>query len=491
MATTLKTTTQIPTDLREWLKKIDEIGELQVVTGANTDEDIGMATEILGRTRPSKATIFDEIVGYKKGWRVLSNGLGSFKRIAVTLGLPIDGTPHELVKAWQERVRKGITTIPAEVVKDGPVFENVMRGSEVDVLKFPTPKWHEFDGGRYIGTGSFDVTKDPDDGWVNLGTYRVMVQNKNTVGFYISPGKHGRQHRDKWFARGEKMPVAFVPGGDPLLFLAACTEIPFGITEYDWAGGVRGAPYRVVTGPVTGLPIPADAEIVMEGFASETDKMVEGPFGEWTGYYASGEREEPVMRIEAIYHRNDPIILASPPNVPPDEQSFYRAFMRSARLRGDIEAASIPGVTGVWCHEVGGSRLFNAISITQKYAGHARQVGHAAATVHSGAYLGRYTIVVDDDIDVMDLEEVLWAMCTRSDPSESIDIIPRMWSGPLDPRIHPDRKGLSSRAIIDATRPWEWRDKFPRSQLPTPETKRRAMEKWGWLVGKGEKPKGR
>jgi 4-hydroxy-3-polyprenylbenzoate decarboxylase len=484
----MKTTTQTPTDLREWLKRIDEIGELQVVTGANTDEDIGMATEILGRTRPSKATIFDEIVGYKKGWRVLSNGLGSFKRIAVTLGLPLDGTPHELVKAWQERVRKGITTIPAEVVKDGPVFENVMRGSEVDVLKFPAPKWHEFDGGRYIGTGSFDVTKDPDDGWVNLGTYRVMVQNKNTVGFYISPGKHGRQHRDKWFARGEKMPVAFVPGGDPLLFLAACTEIPFGITEYDWAGGVRGAPYRVVKGPVTGLPIPADAEIVMEGFASETDKMTEGPFGEWTGYYASGEREEPVMRIEAIYHRNDPIILASPPNVPPDEQSFYRAFMRSARLRGDIEAASIPGVTGVWCHEVGGSRLFNAISITQKYAGHSRQVGHAAATVHSGAYLGRYTIVVDDDIDVMDLEEVLWAMCTRSDPSESIDIIPRMWSGPLDPRIHPDRKGLSSRAIIDATRPWEWRDRFPRSQLPTPETKRRAMEKWGWLVGKGEKP---
>ncbi|HYR94173.1 MAG TPA: UbiD family decarboxylase [Methylomirabilota bacterium] len=488
MATTLKTTTQTPTDLREWLKRIDEIGELQVVTGANTDEDIGMATEILGRTRPSKATIFDEIVGYKKGWRVLSNGLGSFKRIAVTLGLPLDGTPHELVKAWQERVRKGITTIPAEVVKDGPVFENVMRGSEVDVLKFPAPKWHEFDGGRYIGTGSFDVTKDPDDGWVNLGTYRVMVQNKNTVGFYISPGKHGRQHRDKWFARGEKMPVAFVPGGDPLLFLAACTEIPFGITEYDWAGGVRGAPYRVVKGPVTGLPIPADAEIVMEGFASETDKMTEGPFGEWTGYYASGEREEPVMRIAAIYHRNDPIVLASPPNVPPDEQSFYRAFMRSARLRGDIEAASIPGVTGVWCHEVGGSRLFNAISITQKYAGHARQVGHAAATVHSGAYLGRYTIVVDDDIDVMDLEEVLWAMCTRSDPSESIDIIPRMWSGPLDPRIHPDKKGLSSRAIIDATRPWEWRDKFPRSQLPTPETKRRAMEKWGWLVGKGERP---
>src|SRR5437762_12261623 len=165
------------------------------------------------------------------------------------------------------------------------------------------------------------------------------------------------------------------------------------------------------------------------------------------------------------------------------------AFMRSARLRGDLEAASIPDIVGVWCHEVGGTRLFNAVSISQRYAGHARQVGHAAASVHTGAYLGRYTVVVDDDIDVMDLEQVLWAMCTRSEPAESIDIIPRAWSGPLDPRIHPDKKGFSSRAIIDATRPWEWRDRFPVSQLPTPETKRLALERWGWLVGKGEKPK--
>ena len=169
--------------------------------------------------------------------------------------------------------------------------------------------------------------------------------------------------------------------------------------------------------------------------------------------------------------------------VPPDEQSFYRAFMRSARLRGDMENASIPGIKGVWCHEVGGSRLFNVIAIEQRYAGHARQVGHAAASVHTGAYLGRYTVVVDTDIDPMDLELVMWAICTRSEPAESIDIIPRMWSGPLDPRIQPGKKGFSSRAIIDATRPFEWRDQFPRSQQPTPEWRRKAMEKWGWLLG--------
>ncbi|TME60324.1 MAG: UbiD family decarboxylase, partial [Chloroflexi bacterium] len=168
MTTTIPTKVSTPTDLRDWLTRVDALGELQTVRGANTEEDIGMATELLGRTRPSKATLFDEIKGYRKGFRVLSNGLGSFPRIAVTLGLDPNASPHELVRSWQERVRKGIPTIPAEVVKDGPVFENVLRGSEVNCLMFPAPKWHEFDGGRYLGTGSFDITRDPDEGWVNL-----------------------------------------------------------------------------------------------------------------------------------------------------------------------------------------------------------------------------------------------------------------------------------------------------------------------------------
>src|SRR5437868_4198226 len=131
MATTIRTDVKTPTDLRDWLRRVDEAGELQTVAGANTEEDIGMATELLGLTRPSKATLFDEIVGHQKGFRVLSNGLGSFKRLAITLGLPLDASPHELVRTWQERVRKGIPSIPAEVVKDGPVFENVMRGNDI------------------------------------------------------------------------------------------------------------------------------------------------------------------------------------------------------------------------------------------------------------------------------------------------------------------------------------------------------------------------
>lgn len=469
------------TDLRDWIKQIEAMGDLRHVTGANAEEDIGQATDVLHHTEGSPAVLFDQIPGYEPGFRVLVNAFNTHRRICFTLGVPHDVPLAEMQDAWRKK-RKAMKPIPPVEVSDGPVMENIMRGDDVNVLKFPAPKWHPKDGGRYLGTGSFDITRDPDEGWVNLGTYRVMVHNAKQVGYYISPGKHGRIQRQKYFDRGEEMPVAMVIGGHPLHFLAACTEIPYGLSEYDWIGGIQGEPVKVIKGPVTGLPIPADAEIVLEGFASPTERLWEGPFGEWTGYYASDTRPEPVLNVKAVYYRNNPIILGAPPNKPPDEQARYRAFLRSALLRDDIEAAGVPDVQGVWAHEVGGSRLFLAVSIKQRYPGHARQAGHIAAMCHAGAYLGRFVVVVDEDIDPTNLEEVMWALCTRCDPVRDTDIIQRAWSGPLDPAIHPDEKGHNSRMIFEATRPYEWRDKFPAVSNLTPEEAKVARERWGWLV---------
>ncbi|HEV2010949.1 MAG TPA: UbiD family decarboxylase, partial [Candidatus Limnocylindria bacterium] len=179
--------TQTFRDLRDWLKRIDELGELRVVRGVRSEDEIGMATELAGRVHGTPALLFDEIPGYKKGFRVLSNALGWFPRLALTLGLDPKASPEDLVKTWQKRVSAGITPIPATEVKDGPIFENVKRGADVDMTIFPAPKWHEDDGGRYIGTGGFDITRDRDNGWVNLGCYRVMLHDKNKLGFYISP----------------------------------------------------------------------------------------------------------------------------------------------------------------------------------------------------------------------------------------------------------------------------------------------------------------
>ncbi len=469
------------TDLREWIAQLEKKGEVKQVKNATWQEDIGLITEVVGHTRGAPAVLIDEIPGHAPGYRVLVNPFHSFKRIALSLGLPEDTDVWTALKAWRERIMNAKPIEPVEV-EEGPVLENILLGDDVDVMKFPTPLWHEADGGRYLGTASADITRDPDSGWINLGTYRVMVHDKNRVGFYISPGKHGRIHREKYFAKGEPCPLAVAIGMNPLLYLASCSEVPPNVSEYAWAGGIRGEPIKVIRGQITGLPIPADAEIVLEGFAYPNEKLVEGPFGEWTGYYASASREEPVMQVKAIYHRNNPIIVGSPPNRPPDEQSHYRAFMRSALMWEEIEKAGVPDVTGVWCHEAGGSRLFVAVSIKQRYFGHSRQAMHIAAMCHTGAYLGRYVVVVDEDVDVTDLEQVIWAMCTRSDPERSIDIIKRAWSGPLDSAIPPEEKGFNSRALIDATRPWEWRDRFPKVNAPSPAVEKKAREKWGWLA---------
>ncbi|MPZ15534.1 MAG: UbiD family decarboxylase [Chloroflexi bacterium] len=468
-------------DLRDWIRHIDAMGQLKTVHGANVDEDIGQATDVLHHTPGSPAAIFENVAGYRPGFRVLVNSFNTHPRIAFTLGIPHDVPLAEMQEAWRKRLHAFQPVAPVEV-SDGPVMANVMRGDDVNVLIFPAPKWHPMDGGRYLGTGSFDVTRDPDEGWVNCGTYRVMVHNEKQVGYYISPGKHGRIQRQKYFDRGEPCPVAMVIGSHPLMFLASCTEIPYGLSEFEWVGGIAGEPVKVIRGPITGLPFPADAEIVLEGFASPTERIKEGPFGEWTGYYASDTRPEPVLNVQAVYYRDDPIVLGAPPNKPPDEQARYRAFLRSALLRDDIEKAGVPDVQGAWCHEVGGSRLFLAVSIKQRYAGHARQAGHVAAMCHAGAYLGRYVVVVDEDIDPTNLEDVLWAMCTRSDPERSLDLIKRAWSGPLDPAIHPDEKGHNSRLIIDACRPFEWRDKFPPVSNLTPEQQKVARERWSWLI---------
>ncbi len=472
--------------LRDWMAQVEQMGELLCIDGADCEEEIGALTDILQHDDAAPAVLFDNIPGYPKGFRVLCNSFGGQRKNTI-LGFPTEFDKVALSEAFLGEYRRVVDTpLPYKIVTDGPVMENTMTGDDVDLLRFPTPFWHHGDGGRYIGTGCFNVTRDPDEGWINLGTYRVMLHDRNSLGFYISPGKHGRIHRDKYAERGERMPVCLVIGADPMTYLVGCNSVPYGICEYDIAGAYRGRPVEVIETGVTGLPFPANAEIVIEGFVEPGNTRAEGPFGEWTGYYGSKVNSAPVLDVEAVYYRNDPIILGCPPQRPPGENSRYRAVVRSAMLRDELTRAGIPDVTGVWCHEVGGTRMFVAVSVKTRYPGHSMQTGHMASQCGGGAYAGKYVVVVDDDINVADLDEVIWAMSTRSDPATSIDIIRGARSTPLDPRIPPEEKAkgnmTNSRAIIDACRPFHWKDSFPEVNTPDPELTARVRAKYGHLL---------
>jgi len=469
-------------DLRDLLVRFEEMGELEKIDGADWRLEIGAVSETVAARNPGRAPalLFDNIPGYPKGFRILSGAANAYRRLAVVLGLPEPRDETELVRAVRARMATEFKPIPPVELPTGPVMENVMRDEAVDLLAFPAPFVHEHDGGRYIGTDDAVLMRDPETGWVNAGTYRVMVHDRNTVAIWMSPGKHGRLIRDKYFAKGAPCPVVITCGQDPLLFIAAHQEIDHGVDELAYAGGQRGRAIEFVRSELHGLPIPAFAEVVLEGEMLPDQTRLEGPFGEFMGYYASEATELPVVRIRRVYWRTNPILTLAIPSRPPENFTFARATVKSALIWNEVEKAGLPGVAGVWCHEAGAGRLFNVIAIRQLYPGHASQAGFLAATCHAGNYAGRWVVVVDEDIDPTNMFDVIWAMATRCDPPEDIQFLKRAWSTPLDPLLRAP-PWQNNRAIVDACRPYDWKDKFPRVAEASPELKRRIAEKWPHL----------
>ena len=473
-------------DLRAFVERADQQGELRRVDGADWNLEIGALTELVAFQPNPPALLFDRIQGYPAGYRVLTNALNNQRRVAWALGLPDEARGVDLVQGVREKLR-GFQPIPPREVEGGPVCENVLSGSDVDLWRFPVPHWHEGDGGRYIGTGCQVITRDEQTGWINVGTYRVQAHDRAVAGLYMSPGRHGRAAMEPYWARGESAPVLVVCGGDPTMMVASAQFFPWQVSEYDYLGWIRGEPLEVVRGEYTGLPMPATAEIVLEGEVPPPGREhhPEGPFGEWTGYYASGERAEPIIHVKNVYHRRDPVLHGTPPLRPPASSSGAYLF-RAALVWDALETAGISDLRGVYQLESGASFLLLVISLKQRYNGHARQAAMAASGTRAGAYMTKFTIVVDEDIDPSNPLDVLWAIATRCDPETSIDVIRQCWSTPLDPRLSPEKRAAgdfsASRAIIDATRPFAWRDQFPPVSAVSPALKQQMLEKYASLL---------
>jgi UbiD family decarboxylase len=477
-----------PLDLRAWLDHVREFGELTEVSGAHWNLELGAISELNVKKAVPHALLFDDIPDYSPGFRVLTCSTSSPSRLSSLLRLDLQRSHGGLVETLRGRPRQwqaAAARFNPVTVDDGPVFENTDTDEVVDLFKFPSPLWHEKDGGRYIGTGCMVVTRDLDSDWVNVGTYRVMVHDRNHVGLDMIPGKHGAIQYDKYMKAGKPFPVAIVVGCDPLGYLISGIEVPFGMCEYNYIGAILGKPVEVVNAPLTGLPIPSHAEIVIEGWAHPGDERIEGPFGEFHGYYPGKAATAPVVTIERIYYRNRPILLGSPPAKPPNDYSYSKAVMRSALLMDALQAAGVPDVAALWAHEIGGARMFNVVAIRQRYAGHARQAGHILSQCGVGAYMSRYSVVVDEDIDPSNLQEVMWAVATRTDPDIDIDIIKRGMGSKNDPMsiAYTTSAPLTSKAIIDACRPYDFLAQFPAVAEASKELQQQVLAKWHHVLG--------
>lgn len=470
-------------DLREFLALLEERGELKNVHNAHWKLEIGAITELMAEQQ-GPALLFDKIPDHAEGFRVVTNMWASLARCALVTGMPPEVSGLDYVKKWRELVH-AYKPVPPKVVKDGPVMENIQRGKDVNMLQFPTPWWHELDGGRFIGTGSCTILRDPESGKVNFGTYRVQLHDDKLLGFYKAPGSPAHTIRQRYWEKGQNCPVAISFGHDPALY-AASTFGALQMEEYEFAGYLRGEPIEVIIGPVTGLPIPANSELVIEGEAPPPSKEMhlEGPFGESPGYYAHGALQEPVIHVKAVYYRNNPIIQGEPPLKPPLVNSLRHCLWSAASMWDQLEMLGFPDITGVYWPDATRHSMY-IISLKQRYPGHAMAVGMAAA---SHCYFARIIILVDDDIDPSNLDDVLWAVSSRCEPAESINILKGMKSGPLDPRMTPEDKErgnyLCSVAVIDACKPYHWKDRFPPTNKISDELRQETLEKWRSLFGK-------
>ena len=470
---------QAALDLRVFMDRVEQVGELKHMRGADWNLEIGGLTEILADSHPAPAILFDEIKGYPKGFRILTNVLQSQRREALVLGLPPETKGLELLKIVKGRL-SNLKPIPPTDVGEGPILENIVSDEKVNIFNFPVPLWHEMDGGRFIGTFDAVITKDPDSGYVNLGTYRVQVHDEKTVGLFMIPGKHGHLIAQKYWSKGQECPFVIACGIPASLLMGAGVGIPWGVSEYDFLGGLLGTPIPVLKGKNTGIPMPAFAEIVLEGYSPppEVESRTEGPFGEWPGYYASGSRDAPIVKIKTIYHRNDPVITGAPPLKTYLNHEAHK-HIRAANIWSSMERAGIPEVQGVWFPHQG--RFLVAVSIRQKYPGHARQAGYGVLATRDGGRDVTMVVVVDEDIDITNVRELMWAISSRWDPKTASEIV-NVPASTLHPRLSPEKKEsnnlVSSCIVIDACRPFDWMKEFPAVSAFTPEYKQQLSRKW-------------
>lgn len=443
-------------DLREWvdrLEKEDELARIKAKVDWNLEIG-GIAQEGINKKGP--ALLFENIKDYENtvGKSLFTNSLATFPRIAMAMGLPKDTPPLDIIKIFMERIR---TPIKPVGVKSGPVKENIFKGEHVNLLEFPAPKWHDRDGGQYIGTFDGVVTKDPETGWVNIGIYRRQIHDRNHTGITIIHGQHIWMHWRKYRKLGRKtMPIAMINGWDPILPLIASSPFPVGVCEYDMMGAIRQEPVELVKCETVDLEVPATAEIVIEGEISlDFDSFkFEGPFGEHLGYYASQGSKKPVVTWNCLTCRTDPVLQGTFES-PPTNESDNVVTINHSSLYWDYLNRQMPGVTGVHIHSSG--MVF--VQVDNSYFGQPQQVAYAIWG-HSGSpNFGKHVMVVDQDIDIFDPDKLFWAFYTRVYPPRDILQAPGAVQV-VDPGVHPkDRISvpgettyMTTRLLIDATK---------------------------------------
>lgn len=473
-------------DLRSYIAALEAQGQLhRVKTEVDWKYELCHVSKV-NEEQKGPALLYENVKDYDIP--VFTSAFTTPQRLAIALEQDPSLSMSQLSKKWMQLTTKQL--VKPVLVDNPPVMENQITGKDIDINKFPSPWFYPDDGGRFFVTAGYLVTQDPDTGWTNLGTYRSQVLGKDILGSQIIKGKHGDMHMKKYAERGELMPAAAVVGCDPVLFLAGSTLVSAGVDEYDIAGSLRGRPVPVFKSEVTGLTLPANAEIIAEGFIDPNELMEEGPFGEYTGYYSGNKGKDypkPVLRIKRILHRNKPVMWSTTVGKPINDIHMIQSLNRTATLWYDLETMKVPGIQSVYIPPEACGRFWVVVSVKQMYPGHSNHVGNAVIASTTGHYGVKGVITVDHDIEADDWDRVWWALATRFDPKRSAQIIDRGRSTPLDPGLPIDAREITSRIILDACTPYEWTNK-PNEIFMDRQVLQKVSDRWNQYGFAGTSP---
>ncbi len=429
-------------DLREWIEHLETEGELvRLKEEIRLEPDVGAISRAIADVQ-GLGVLADNIFGFHDA-RIAIGLSASWRRSAMTLGLPKESSHREMVKAWEKAL--GRYPVKAKMVakEDAPCKQNIMRGEEVNLFSFPIPKTSLQDAAPYI-TKMMCITKDPDSGWVNAGMYRMQVLDRNRTGIMFHGSRHIAEHYNK--ARRDKRPLemAVAIGLDPATLLTAAVKIPRGWDEFDFAGALRQAPVELVKAETADLPVPATAEIVLEGELSLTANLLEGPFGEFTGSY-SGCLMMPIFQINTITYRNNTIFDFLLCGRPPADGYYMSCIPSVAALEQELRH-NCPNITQI--AYLLPSLMNCVVQGRWTSRGEARKAILAALSSES-IVNSKMVTVVDEDVDPWNAQDVLWAIVTRCQANTDLVILPGLASE-LDPSAEDD--GTGCKFGIDATK---------------------------------------
>ena len=475
-------------DLQSFLEDLEKAHELLRIK-----EPISPYLEITEITdRISKqhgpALLFENVVGYETP--VLTNAFGSFKRITMALSVnSLEALGQQILDFLQveapDSLIKKLKLLPKlrhlsnmfpKLTKTAPCQEVVLKDEEVDLNKFPILHCWPLDGGRFI-TLPLVFTKHPITKVRNVGMYRMQVYDKMTTGMHWHPQKGGAQHYRVAEELGQRLEVAVSIGPEPAMTYAATAPLPEDIDEVFLAGFLKNGPVEMVKCLTIDQEVPANSQIVLEGYVEPGERRKEGPFGDHTGYYSLPD-DYPVFHITCITHRKDLIYPATIVGRPPQEDCYLAKV--TERLFLPLIKKQLPEIVDINLPIEGVFHNLAFISIDKRYPGHAKKVIHAIWGIGQMAFT-KIVVVFDKDVNVQDISEVIWRLGNNIDPKRDIVFV----EGPVDVLDHASPLPmLGSKMGIDATRKWP-EEGFTREWPPliemTSEVKEKIDKLWGRL----------